>query len=151
MIDLRAPALLTVLLGTGCVAPLEGTFIGNVECDAIPYQFEIALERQEKRTYVGEGSQFREFTSSGGEVTQEDIQFDVEATLREGSGPQDLITDMTCTAEQRIRLGAGGGDNEIIAEGCAPRRYDDYALGWDGEDALDLLGPDGCSGTLRRR
>ena len=145
-----ALALVSVSL-VGCSAGVEGTWVGNLDCDQVPFDVELTLEHDSKLVYVGAGTQDRAFKDLEGNETTVAIEFDATLELESKSGAQDLLTTLTCTSEETIRTLTGGADPEVVSEGCEPRRYDNYVVGWDGEDKLTLSGPDGCSGKLTRR
>ena len=145
-----ALALVSVSL-VGCSAGVEGTWVGDLDCDQVPFDVELTLEHDSKLAYVGTGTQDRSFVSIAGDETRVAIEFDVSLELQSKGGAQDLLTTLTCTSEQTIQTLAGGADPVVVSEGCEPRRYDNYVVGWDGEDKLTISGPDGCSGKLTRR
>ena len=53
--------------------------------------------------------------------------------------------DPDCKLDKYILIGMP------LAEGCDPSRFQDYALGWDGEDRIEIDGPDGCDAVMTRR
>lgn len=139
-------------LGLGaCSGPLAGTWIGDLECAGVPYEFQLTLEQDKGKVYTGSGEQTREFTSTAGQTTNVKIAFDVTLELSKGKGAQDLTTELVCTYEDVVIFRPGGGDPETVEEGCTPRRFEDWTIGWDGEDGLTIADPEGCSGDLIRR
>lgn len=148
----RALALVSLSWTLGaCSAGVEGTWVGDLNCDQVPFDVELTLEHDSKLVYTGTGTQDRSFVSIGGDETRVAIEFDVTLELDSKAGAQDLLTTLTCTSEETIVTLAGGADPEVVSEGCEPRRFDNYVVGWDGEDKLTVSGPDGCSGKLTRR
>ncbi len=143
-------ALLT-LLG-GCGQSIAGFWIGDVECQGIPYEFSFDLAKDGGKTYVGSGEQTREFTNSAGQTTNELIEFDLTLTLPEGgNSAQELDTTIVCTYEDTVIFKPGGGDPETVAQGCTARRFDGWSVAWDGDEGMSVADPRGCSGDLVRR
>lgn len=135
----------------GCSAGVEGTWVGNLDCDQVPFDVELTMEHDSKLVYVGTGTQDRSFKDLEGNETSVAIDFDATLELNSKSGAQDLLTTLTCTSEQTLRTLTGGADPEVVSDGCEPRRFDNYVVGWDGADKLTISGPDGCTGKLTRR
>lgn len=149
----RAWPLLLVglsLIG-GCSKGIEGFWIGRLDCEGFPYDFEMSLSKDQGLVFAGAGEQTRQFTSVEGRVTDVIIGFDVELEQSKAGGQQVLDGGFTCTSEQTLETPPGGGSAEVVGEGCTPLRFRDYQIEWDGEDTIDVLGPDGCSGDLSRR
>jgi hypothetical protein len=133
--------------GSGALA---GTWIGDLVCDDFNFEWEMSLSKDSGKLFTGSGSQTRNFTNIEGFVTDEKVEFDISLGMEE-SGPQDLVTEITCTYEDIVIFPPNGADPETVAEGCTPRLYTDYVVAWDGSDKLTLVGADGCSGELTRR
>jgi hypothetical protein len=144
-------ALTALALLAGCAGPIEGTWIGEIECQAIPYDFTYTLARDSGKTYLGSGTQERSFTSVEGNTTDEKIEYDLTLTLASNGGAQELSTEIVCTYEDIVEFGAGGGDPTTVAQGCTPRRFDGWVFSWDGEDVMTVNDPRGCAGDINRR
>lgn len=137
---------------SGCGGgPIGGYWLGSLRCEDFRFEFEMTLEKDSGKAYVGTGTQSREFTSADGSSTSVLIEFDAALELSEGKGAQTVDVELTCTFEDQVRYPPGGGDPETISEGCTPRRFNGYTGSWDGEDRLLIDGPDGCTGELIRR
>ena len=142
--------LALTLLTTGCSGPLAGEWFGTLSCGTIHFDFEMELARDGGKSYLGTGKQERNYTAVNGDDTHEIVEFDASLELRKAGGPQNLNGDLTCTFEQKVVTHLSGGEPEVLSEGCTPLRYNDYQYAWDGKDAIDVQGPDACSGTLDR-
>lgn len=148
--------LSTVALLWGCGGgALEGTWIGDLECQSIDFDFTLELSKDSGKVFTGSGTQERTFVSTGGKTTDEQIDFDVTLELESNSGAQDMDTELVCTYEDKVEFGVGGGDPVTLSEGCTPRRFDQWELSWDGSDTIDISAPPsapfGCIGSVDRR
>ena len=139
----------TVLFLVGCGKPLDGFWLGGVECDRIPFQLEFMLAHDSKRIYTGSGEQSRDFTDPiTGTITETSITFDITAELVQASGAQDLDVSFTCTDETTLQYLEGRAEPEVVGEGCEPTRFRDWGLAWDGEEQMTVDDPEGCAGVL---
>ena len=118
----------------GCSPGLEGFWIGRLQCGGFPYDWELTLEKESSRSFLGDGEQTREFTNVEGKTTTVIITFDATVDLDKPSGSQTADASFACTSEQTIETSPGGGDSQVVAEGCAPLRFRDYQVDWDGEE-----------------
>ena len=117
----------------------------------VPAEITLDLAADSGKVYTGAGVQQRTFVSTSGKTTDEKIEFDITLELESGSGAQDMDTEVVCTYEDIVEFGAGGGDPVTLAEGCTPRRFDDWIMSWDGADRIDVSDPNGCNGFIERR
>jgi hypothetical protein len=140
-----------LLLSSACSDGMEGFWIGRIECGGLPFDWEWTLEKETAKSYLGAGEQTREFTSVEGRSVSVIIDFDVTLDLDKASGAQTLDAEIVCTAEQTVETPPGGGDPEVVAEGCTALRFRDYQVDWDGADTIGILGADGCEGDIVRR
>lgn len=143
--------MVSLSLCAGCSKGIEGFWIGRLDCEGFPYDFEMDLARSEGLTFEGTGEQARQFTSVEGVVTDVIIGFDASLTQSKAGGQQVLDGGFTCTSEQTLETPPAGGSPTVVGEGCEPLRFREYQIEWDGEDTIDIVGPDGCSGDLERR
>lgn len=150
-VEMRGWMWCGALVAGGCTSGVEGDWLGSLDCAGFPFDLQFTMEKDKGLFYVGSGEQEREYTSVDGKVTTVVIGFDLTLGLAKAGGAQQLDVAMSCTSEITVEVPAGGGDPETVAEGCTPLRYRDYAMTWDGEDGLDIAGPDACVGDAIRR
>lgn len=143
--------ILSSMVLTGCGGALDGTWIGDVTCQAIPFDMTVELSKDSGKLYTGTGVQERTFRNTSGKTTDEQIEFDIELELESSGGAQDMATDLNCTAEDLVEFSEGGLDPVVLSEGCTPRRFDQWVMSWDGADTIDISDPNGCIGEIERR
>lgn len=144
--------LVIVCLSLGaCSSGVEGTWIGGMDCEQVPFDLELTIEHDAKLDYVGTGTQHREFVRDDRSRQVNHLEFDVALTLDSPKGEQALTTELSCTSEETLEYLPGRTEADVVDSGCEPDRYADYVLAWDGEDELTVTGPDGCDGKLTRR
>jgi hypothetical protein len=136
---------------SACGASIEGQWVGKLECGGFPWDVTLVLEKGEDRAFVGDGTQERSFTNLDGLTTEIVITFTAEHEQASGAGEQLLRGDWACVNEVTSEIFAPGAEPEILTQGCTPGRFTNYAYTWDGEDAIAVDGPDGCTGDLSRR
>ena len=142
--------VILALATSACSGGLEAEWFGVLSCGTVNFDFNMELTKDAGKDYVGSGTQEREYTAVSGDTTYEQIEFDAAISANKAGGPQNLDVELTCTFEQKVVTSLGGGEPEVLSEGCAPLRYQDYQMAWDGKDALDVEGADACVGTLSR-
>lgn len=139
------------LATSACSGGLESEWFGVLACGTINFDFHMELAKDSSKEYSGSGKQEREYTAISGDTTYEIIEFDAAIALNKAGGPQNLDVELSCAFEQKVVTRLSGGEPEVLSEGCAPLRYNDYQMAWDGKDGLDVEGADACVGTLTRQ
>jgi hypothetical protein len=121
---------------SGCGPSLEGNWDGTLTCGGIPFEFEFVLDADTNKIYTGTGTKYREFTNIEGQTIEEYVAFDILFERLSASGEQDLVSVITCTAEDKKI------DGQFI-EGvvCEPYQFDDWAISWDGADLMSVTAP----------
>ena len=134
----------------GCQPGIEGTWIGKVDCDTLPFNVQVTLEQTDKLVFAGPASQTRSFETSEGFPSTFEATFNVVAALAEPVGVQDVTTTFTCATQSTTTERADGTVD--LVEGCEVERYADYRLRWDGETRLQLRSDaQNCEGVLEKR